>query len=75
MVFGYTSVFPAFLLQRGTILVTYCSQTLPEGVYPYRKEFAPRGTNSFLKELTSSGKGPENQTGRVASLGSVPIHH
>ena len=43
-------------------------------VYFQKKEFAPRGANSFLQDLTLIQKGGENEHGTVASPGSVPIH-
>ena len=36
-------------------------------------EFAPRRANSFLSELTPVEEKGEEENGRVASLGSVPI--
>ena len=43
------------------------------GVYSYRKEFAPSGANSFLKELTPIEKGSKKENTKVASSESIPV--
>ena len=42
------------------------------GIYFERKEFALRGANTFLLDLTPIERGGKNKNGRVASPESVP---
>ena len=48
-------------------------EPLQKGVYSLRKEFAPKGANSFLQELILIGKGSKTKSGRVASLKVYPF--
>ena len=50
------------------------NQDLPRLVYSEKKEFAPRGANSFLYELTLVEKRGRNEKGRGASPESILIH-
>ena len=66
-------------LQKGTTFVTSCfisctMQPFQYRVYSERKEFALKGANSFLKELTPNEMGGKNENKEVASPESVPIH-
>ena len=46
-----------------------------KGVKSERKQFAPRGANSFLLELTPNEMGgKKSKNRRVASPESIPIH-
>ena len=67
------------LIQRKKPFVTLClppymTKLFQHRVFSKRKEFAPRGANSFLKELTPIEKRCRNEINRVASPESIPIH-
>ena len=49
-------------------------EVLLNGVNSLKKEFAPLGANSFLKELTSTEKGGKIENCGVASPESVSSH-
>ena len=67
----YTPIF-FVSFTKGKTFVTSClllwmKKLLQSEIYSLRKEFAPRGANSFLQKLTSIEKKGKNQNGRAAS--------
>ena len=46
------------------ILLAFQGDESRKEVNSYRKEFSPRGANSFLKELTCTEKGGKNENGK-----------
>ena len=55
-------------------VLTPMMKSSQDGVYSKRKEFAPRGANSVLYEMTPISMGGNNVNDRVASPESVPIN-
>ena len=49
-------------------------KTLPNGVQPQKKEFAPNGVNSSFNELTPIEKRDKVKNSRVTSPESISIH-
>ena len=77
---GTTKFFHQYIvLQRGTILVTSCLlfwtvEPFQYRVYSERKEFSPKGANSFLEELTSNEMGGKTGNERAAYPERIHIH-
>ena len=72
-----TSYFMCQLLGRETTfglpVCFFTIKPIQRGIYSLRKEFAPRGANSFLLELTLIEKRGKKENSRVASPESQPI--
>ena len=71
---GNVSVFLSRYVGKSTIFQTdfVRIKTFPKGIYSLKKEFAPRGENYFLQEL--SPKGRQNENGRVTFSEIFPIY-
>ena len=54
-------------------LFIYRTKSSPNGVYSYRKAFAPMGANAFLYEITPIYKTGNDENDRVSSPEGVPI--
>ena len=74
--YWYISMFSCKFCKKGKLLLLLSSIMKPvqNQVYFQKKEFAPRGANYFLQEVTLIQKGGKNEHGIVASPESVPIH-
>ena len=71
-------IFPPFLQKLMSVtscLVPRTREPFQNGVYSYKKEFAPKGANSFFEELSLMEKGSKQGSGRVVAPESVRIHH
>ena len=60
--------------ENGNIMLEFLFASLDEeyllnGIYFLRKEFAPKGANSFLNKLSPFQRGGRKENGRVAFLG------
>ena len=58
-----------------TLLDFLNGETLPIWVYSFRKEFAPKGANSFLEELIPIENEGKKEIANVASPENIHIHH